>query len=1437
MLNKIILFSIRNKLIIGFLTLMLIVWGVWSASKLPVDAVPDITQNQVQIFSYSPNLAAQEVEQYITYPIEQSIATVPHIVETRSISRFGLAVITVVFDEDVDIYFARQLINERLNEVSEKIPKHYGKPELTPVSTGLGEIYQYILKVKEGQEHQYSATELRTIQDWIVARQLYGIPGVAEVSSLGGYKKQYEVAVSPERLRSMGVSITDVFDALEKNNQNIGGAYIEKNKQAYFIRSIGVITSLEDISSVVVKQNMDGVPIFIGDVADVQYGSAVRYGALTLDGKGEAVGGIVLMLKGANSNEVTDLVKNKIVQINKSLPEGITIEPFLERTSLVDRAINTVKNNLIEGALIVIFVLIVFLGNIRAGLVVASAIPLSMLFAFGMMHLFGVSANLMSLGAIDFGLIVDGSLIVVEATVHHLGIRKKVGRLTQSEMDMEVYESAAKIRSSAALGEVIIMIVYIPILSLVGIEGKMFKPMAQTVVFAILGALILSLTYIPMMCALALSKNINTKETFADRLIAKLQRGYSKIIHKAIAIRKTIVAVTVSVFLISVFIFARMGGEFIPQLQEGDFAFHCILPQGSSLNQSLKTSMQAERIIKSFDEVAMVVGKTGTGEIPTDPMPPEATDMIIALKPKSEWKRNITYTELAKEMMDDLAIIPGVFFESTQPIQMRFNELMTGIRQDVAVKIFGENIDTLAIVAQKVAGVISKVKGATAPQVERTAGLPQITIEYNRVRLAGYNLSIDDINRSVNTAFTGAVAGSVYENERNFDLVVRLDSTHRSNLDNVGNLLIATPNGNQVPLSQIASIAIKESAAQISREGGKRRIVVGFNVSGRDVQSVVTEIQEKLGNSNLLPAGYTYEYGGSFENLKEASARLSIAVPIALFLIFMLLYLTFHSVKQALLIYTAIPMSAIGGVVALYLRDMPFSISAGVGFIALFGVAVLNGIVLISTFNQLEKDGITNVFERVYKGTEMRLRPVLMTATVASLGFLPMALSTGAGAEVQKPLATVVIGGIVTATFLTLVSLPCLYILFSKGKKLTSKIALPAILLLMFSFGNAVNAQKRITPEAAVDTAFKANLHFNVAGKSIEHARALTKSVSRLNKTGVFVENEDLRPSDNKGIMKIGMSQSVDWPGLYAARKNYLSELANMQQMNVEIIKARIKRDVHSTYYQLWFLQDKIKLYKQLDSVYTALYKAADLRVKTGEAAGLERIAANAQMKENQVLALQIQKGLEVEQLQLMMLLNSEEAMLALNNDLQKIVFNPKLKDTASHPEINFQLQDAKSKLSEIDVIRQEQKPDFSGRVFSQRLWGAKDPFTGFSVSANIPIFNRAANQQKVKAAEINYQASLAQADVLKQQFTTQIYQQVQLIQKHQQQLSFYEDIGLKQSDEIIKAATLSYKSGEISYAELTQFMSQAINTKLNYLETLNNYNHAVVQYQYLQND
>lgn len=1038
MLDKIISFSIKNKFIIGLMTLALIIWGTWSATRLPIDALPDITNNQVQIITLCPTLAGQEVEQLVTYPIEQSISNLPDLVELRSISRFGLSVITVVFDDDVDIYFARQLVNERLKEAESKIPLGVGTPELAPVSTGLGEIYQYIIHPKAGSEDKYTAMDLRTMQDWIVARQLYGTAGIAEVNSFGGQLKEYEVAVNPDRLLAMNITIPEIFTALEKNNENTGGAYIDKKPNAYFIRGVGLIGTFDDIRNIVVKNNPNGIPILIKDVAEVRFGSAVRYGALTYNGEVDAVGGVVMMLKGSNSADVVTRVKEKMVTIQQSLPDDIVIEPYLDRTDLVQRAIGTVKTNLIEGALIVIFVLVLFLGNFRAGLIVASAIPLSMLFALGMMNLFGVSANLMSLGAIDFGLIVDGAVIIVESIFHRISTTQLQGgqlKLTSKQMDETVFQSARRMMNSAAFGQIIILIVYLPILSLIGIEGKMFGPMAQTVSFAIMGAFILSLTYIPMVSALFLSKKVAHKKNISDRMMNFFQRLYTPLLNRAIKAKVYVVSITVAVFLLSIFLFSRMGGEFIPTLTEGDFAFHCILPQGTSLSQSIETSMQASRIIKEFPEVKMVVGKTGSAEVPTDPMPPEATDMMIILKPQSEWERDITYEQLADEIMERLEVIPGVFFESSQPIQMRFNELMTGVRQDVAVKIFGENLDTLIFYASQVAGVVQGVEGATEPMVERVEGLPQIVIKYNRAQIANYGLNIEDINHIVSTAFAGGTAGVVYENERKFDLVVRLDSTHRQSLEDVDHMFIPAANGTQIPLSQVADIRMELGPAQISREGGKRRIVVGFNVKDRDVASVVTEIQEQLALKVKLPAGYYYDYGGTFENLEAASARLQVAVPVALALIFMLLYFTFTSIKQASIIFTAIPMAAIGGVFALLLRDMPFSISAGVGFIALFGVAVLNGIVLVSTFNQLEKDGMTDVIQRVKEGTKIRLRPVLMTAMVASLGFLPMALSHGAGAEVQKPLATVVIGGLITATFLTLFVLPLLYILFTPAIK------------------------------------------------------------------------------------------------------------------------------------------------------------------------------------------------------------------------------------------------------------------------------------------------------------------------------------------------------------------------------------------------------------------
>ena len=1450
MLDKIIAFSIKNKFIIALMTLALIVWGVWSATKLPIDAVPDITNNQVQIITVCPTLAGQEVEQLVTYPIEQSIANLPDLEELRSISRFGLSVITVVFDDKVDIYFARQLINERLKEAESKIPKGVGTPELVPVSTGLGEVYQYIIHPKKGSESKYTAMDLRTMQDWIVARQLYGTAGIAEVNSFGGQMKQYEVAVNPDRLIAMGITIPEIFVALEKNNENTGGAYIDKKPNAYFISGVGLIGSFDDIKNIVVKTNPNGIPILIKDVAEVHLGSAVRYGAMTYNGEVDAVGGVVMMLKGANSADVVSRIKDKMSTIQKSLPKDVVIEPYLDRTDLVNRAISTVEKNLIEGALIVIFVLVLFLGNLRAGLIVASAIPLSMLFALGLMNVFGVSANLMSLGAIDFGLIVDGAVIIVEATLHHLGMRKAIGKLSQSEMDNEVFVSASKIRSSAAFGEIIILIVYIPILTLVGIEGKMFSPMAQTVSFAIIGALILSLTYIPMMCAAFLSKNVSHKQTLSDRMMKFFQRIYAPLLEKAIRFKKVIVGVTVAVFVVSVFLFSRIGGEFIPTLQEGDFAFHCILPQGTSLSQSLETSMQASRLIKEFDEVKMVVGKTGAAEVPTDPMPPEATDMMIILKPQSEWKRDVSYDELAEEFEERLNTIPGVFFEKNQPIQMRFNELMTGIRQDVAVKIFGENMDTLLNYANKVNSVVQSVDGATEPSVERVAGLPQIVIKYNRSQIANYGLNIEDINHIVSTSFAGGSAGVVYENERKFELVVRLDSTHRNNIDDVSHLYIPTTNGTQIPLSQVAEIKMELGPAQISREDGKRRIVVGFNIKGRDVESVVTDIQKELNEKVKLPEGYYYTYGGTFENLQAASKRLMIALPVALALIFMLLYFTFSSVKQAALIYTAIPMSAIGGVFALLIRDMPFSISAGIGFIALFGVAVLNGIVLIGTFNQLEKDGMTDIIQRIKEGTKIRLRPVLMTATVASLGFLPMALSHGAGAEVQKPLATVVIGGLLTATFLTLFVLPLLYVLFSSKRKIN--ISTASILVFALLSFNAANAQspttKSISVDDAITTALKNNLELQSQQLNVQSSTILKKSVFELPKTNVNFQFGQYNSINQDKAFQV--SQSIPFPTYYSAKSSlYKAELQG-SQLQQQATANEIKAQVQYWFYQLQYLQTTKKQLQSLDSLYNDFVSAAALRYKTGETNLLEKTTAETKRGQLSQLLKQNETDFATAYNSLKTLMNtSEDFTITVNENWQPLVLSSSFDTTliANNPTLKVLYQQS--------VIAEQNKkletastlPDFNVGYFNQSLIGVQNingadvnfdgskRFQGFNVGISIPI-TFFSNTSKIKSLDYKQQALQKEADNGKLILQNQLQNAFQQYNQNLSQYNYYKSTALPNADIIISTAKVGFKSGDIGYIEYLQALQTATDVQLSYLQSVNQINQSIVNINFLIN-
>lgn len=1437
MLNKIIRFSIANKSVIGMLTLLLVIWGIWSASRLPVDAVPDITNNQVQIITSGLTLSAQEVENLVTYPVEQRMATLPELEEVRSISRFGLSVITVVFKEKVDIYFVRQLVNEKLLEAQQDIPKDIPRPYMAPVSTGLGQVYEYVLHPKQGSEHKYTAADLRTMQDWIVARQLYGIEGLAEVNSFGGVVKQYEVSLNPDRMKSLKVTIPEIFDALEKNNQNTGGAYVEKNPYAYFIRGIGAVTSLGDIEKIVVKHT-GAVPLLIRDVAKVQYGSALRYGALTRDGEGEVVGGIVMMLKGANSAEVVARVKERMKQIEKTLPDDIVVDPYLDRTHLVQRAIATVEKNLIEGALIVIFVLVIFLGNARAGLIVASAIPLSLLFALGMMNLFGVSANLMSLGAIDFGLIIDGAVIIVEATMHHLGLRKSKHRLSQKEMDEEVFSAASRIRKSAAFGEIIILIVYIPILTLQGIEGKMFKPMAQTVSFAILGALILSTTYIPMMSALFLSKKpISEKQTLADKIMSFFQRTYAPLLNGAIKIKHWVIAAAAAALVIALVVFSRMGGEFIPKLEEGDFAFHCILPQGTSLTQSVNTAQQASRILKGFPEVKEVIAKTGSAEVPTDPMPPEGTDLMIILKDRKEWKHSKSYDELADEMMEKLSAMPGVFFEASQPIQMRFNELMTGVRQDVAIKIFGEDLDSLVEIAPRIARVVQTVKGATLPQIEKVQGLSQITVHYNRSRMAGYGVNIEDVNQVLRTAFAGETAGVVYENERKFDLVVRLDSSYRTSIDDVANLYIPLANGAQVPLSQLATVSFEEGPSQISREDAKRRIVVGFNVAGRDVQSVVEEIQQKL-KTFRLPTGYYLTYGGTFENLKQASNRLMIAVPVAMLLIFVLLYFTFHSLKQAVLIFTAIPMAAIGGVFALLLRGMPFSISAGVGFIALFGVAVLNGIVLIGTFNLLEKNGWNDVTERVKEGTKIRLRAVLMTATVASLGFLPMAVSTGAGAEVQKPLATVVIGGLITATCLTLIVLPLLYIIFTGYQPRRFKAASVVLLMVGIPFlGRAQQPAKSISFSTALTIAYQNNSELKAAGIRLKQAEVRVKTAPHFPKTGVFIENEEFNPNQPDGLWKIGLSQSVPWPGVVTAKRKLLNEQKKTVAFAASLKAAELKKDLQQTYFSLWYLQSKQALWHQLDSIYTSFAHAAKLRVKMGESAGLDSITAMAKSAEVRLQLNETDTEIRKQQHKLQYLLNTDSFYMPPPGMPEKL--SVLLRDSADVNAVLLQLQKQNVTIAgaELELEKQYRMPDFEGRLFSQRLYTNKNPYSGFSFTIAVPIFGASSYKNKLTAARMEQDYLQLVYTTEKQRLYSKLNGYYREVETGLKVLSYYETSGLSQAEAIISAASLAYKGGEIDFPGLVQYLAQAVEMQKNYIDMLHQYNLAVIEIDYLTNN
>lgn len=1432
MLDKIIQFSINNKFVILLFTLLLLAWGSYSIKQLPLDALPDVTNNQVQIITTAPTLASQEVEQLITYPLEQSVKTIPKVIELRSISRFGLSVVTVVFKDDVDIYWAREQIFQRIKDAEENIPKYAGSPELAPISTGLGEIYQYDVYAKKGYEDKYDAIKLRTIQDWIIIPQLQGVEGVAEVTSWGGKLKQYEIAVNPNTLNSLGVTITEIFEALEKNNQNTGGAYIEKDQYAFFIRGVGMATGIKDLQNVVIK-NRNGAPVLVRDVAKVREGIALRYGASTKDGKGEIVSGLALMLKGENSSAVVDRVKERMEQINKSLPEGVVAEPFIDRGKLVDNAIGTVTKNLIEGALIVIFVLILFLGNLRAGLIVASVIPLSMLFAVILMNYFGVSGNLMSLGAIDFGIIVDGAVIIVEATMHHLAKLKRKKKLTQAEMDSEVYLSASKIRNSAAFGEIIILIVYLPILALVGTEGKMFKPMAMTVGFAVIGAFIMSLTYVPMMSAMFLSKNTEHKANFSDKMMAWFESKYTPLLNKALEIKRTVILVSIGLFALALFTFQNMGGEFIPTIEEGDLAINATIMTGSSLSQMVETTTKYEKILKEkFPEIKTIVSKIGSGEIPTDPMPIESGDLIIVLKDKSEWISADNWEDLANMMKEEMESIPGATIEISQPIQMRFNELMTGSRSDVAIKIFGDDLEVLDNKAKELIGKIKSIDGIGDLKADKVAGLPQITVKYDYDKIALYGLNISDINQIIRSSFAGETAGKIYEEAKRFDVVVRLNSDNRTDISDVSNLFIPLPNGQQIPLSQVATITYEQGAVQVVREDGKRRITVGLNVRGKDVKSVVEEIQSKLDKSFKLPAGYYITYGGQFQNLIEANKRLSVALPIALGLILVLLYFTFGSIKQSLLIFTAIPLSAIGGVFALWLRGMPFSISAGIGFIALFGIAVLNGIVLISYFNQLKTEGITDPLQRVLLGTKTRLRPVLMTAAVASLGFMPMALSTSGGAEVQKPLATVVIGGLLSATLLTLIVLPILYLLFEtkiKRRKNMKASVITTVVLLLSTFSFAQNSQT-VTLEQAVELAKKNNSILKIFDKEIEKQKILKKGAFQVDPLQIQYQGGQF--NSDAYDHNVSVQQYFPIGKITKANRQLQDELAKLAEKRKALSEFEIEKAVTLSFYQYLFGVELKKLNNELNEIYTKFLKNAELRFETGESGKIEVISAKAKVKEIETIKAQIEYDLAIYQKQLQYFVQSDEAIIPdTTSTLQyKVALgadNSKVDGLMN----DFYSQQVLVNQKETNVFKAQRMPKLGLGYFAQTI-DTKSLFQGFTAGLQIPLFG-GVNTAKVKASEI----SVSQSKIMLERNKVILKLKKEELQsefdKQKKALDYYKNEGLEYANQIINTAQKSYANGDMSYWSYISFLNQAIDIKKQNVEAVNLYNQSAIQLQF----
>lgn len=1436
-MRQIIRYSIQNKLIILLFTLAIAGFGLYGVSQLPIGAVPDITNNQVQVITTSRNLSTLDVEKFLTYPVELEMTNLPGVKEIRSVSKFGLSVVTVVFEDNIGTYLPRQLIAEKLKTAEENIPQGFGTPFMGPISTGLGEIYQYVLDVEPEYKDKYTPTDLRTIQDWIVRRQLSGIDGVVEVNTWGGFLKQYEVAVNPNRLRSMNLSLDEIYQALEKNNSIAGGGYIEKGNEVFFIRGEGLAESVEDIQNIVVT-NKNGMPVYIRDVANVGFGHATRFGAITGNGEGEKVLGQVMMLKDANTKATIDNVKERVAEIEKSLPPGVHINPFLERSELLGKTTFTIAENLILGCLIVIFVVVLLLGNIRSGLVVASVIPLSLLFALGMMYVFDVDANLMSLGAIDFGIIIDGAVIIVEFIAFKITSGfDKITHLSKEErqaaIDQITEESAYKMMHSAVFGQIIILIVFIPILSLTGVEGKMFRPMALVFSFALIGAIILCFTYVPVISSMFLKPQKQSKKNISKRLIHYIQARYKPSIHFAMRNKRLVVGLAVALLIIAGIIFSRMGGEFVPTLDEGDFVIQPVFKTGTSLQRTIDLTTQMEKILKKFPEVDQVVTRIGAAEVPTDPMSMEETDVIITLHPKSEWTSADSKDGLADAFKEAIQKeMPGIEIEFTQPIEMRFNELITGVRSDLAIKIFGEDLDMLYKKANEIENAIKNVEGAADISVEKIAGLPQMSVKYNRNKIAMYGLNISDVNDVLQAGFGGKTAGSVFEGEKQFDLVVRYDQASRKSIENIQNAVVMSPNGMQIPLSELAEIKYNKGPAKISRDAAKRRVVVGVNVRGRDLESVVKDVQQIVNSQIEIPTGYSIEYGGQFENLRSARNRLMIAVPIALFLIFVMLHFAFNSFKDALLIYTAIPFSAVGGIFFLWLRGMPFSISAGVGFIALFGIAVLNGIVLIEHFKELKAEGLTNLNRRILIGTRDRLRPVLLTAAAAALGFLPMAISSSAGAEVQKPLATVVIGGLVTSTLLTLIVLPVLYSIFEENNfTLKPKKSVTIFLLLGgIFFGQGQNLNLTDLQTLALEN----NLGISAQKEKVKANEAMVNAAYAIDKTQIYYNFDQANLAlDNKILHVFGASQNVKLPAYYRSQKALLESKVQLSQSEIALLERTINFEVAKAFYGIRYTQEVEKVYATLDSLYGRFAYGAKRKFELGESNNLEKMTAEAKRQE---LALQLEQ-IQMERAKFYQNLNrwmqtdgefSIDENAQIKAEIQEL--NPQ-----NHPYLNY-LNQTQNLLDQTITVHQKEKlPDLQAEIFTSvnKLFSDKR-YSGFQVGVGLPLFGNKSYDAKIKSVELEKNV----LDLHKQNFVKQYQARfdalLQDIGKYEKTLLYYDQTGKKLGKEIIRSANMAYKNGEIDFLDYVQLLESAKQIEINYLENLNLYNQSVLELNYL---